>query len=146
MSSGPVNPALVVAGCLSAIAALLHVAIIFKGAAWYRFFGAGEGLARAAEKGRWTPAIVTAGIAAVLAAWSAYALSGAGVLPGLPLLRPALCAITAVYVLRGLALLPALVMPRTAATRFWVWSSAICLVFGVAHLVGLVQRWEALGA
>ena len=143
--SGPVDPALAVAGCLSAIAALLHVAIIFNGAAWYRFFGAGERMARAAEKGRWHPAIVTAGIAAVLASWSAYALSGAGVLPGLPLLRSALCAITAVYVLRGLVIVPALVMPRTAATRFWVWSSAICLVFGAAHLVGLVQRWDSLG-
>lgn len=143
---GPINPALVVAGCLSATAAILHLAIIVNGAGWYRFFGAGEAMARAAEKGRWTPAIVTVGIAVVLAIWSACALSGAGLLPGVPLLRPALCAITLVYVLRGLAIVPALVVPRTAATSFWIWSSGICLVFGAAHLIGLVQRWDALGA
>ena len=101
-------------------------------------------MARAAEQGRWYPAIVTAGIAVVLAIWSAYAFSGAGVLPGLPLLRPVLCAITLVYLVRGLVLVPALLMPRTPATGFWLWSSSICLGFGAAHLIGLVQRWDAL--
>jgi len=142
----PVNPALVVAGCLSASAALLHLAIIVKGPAWYRFFGAGERMARAAEQGRWKPALVTAGIATVLAAWSACAFSGAGVLPPTPWLRPALCAITLVYLLRGLVLVPALVRPRARATPFWIWSSSTCLVFAAAHLVGLVQRWDALAA
>lgn len=143
---GPVNAALVVAGCLSAIAATLHLAIIVKGAAWYRFFGAGERMARAAEKGRWTPALVTAGIALMLAAWSAYAFSGAGILGPAPLLRPALCAITLVYLLRGLVLIPVLVLPRQPGTTFGIWSSSICLVFAAAHLIGVVQRWDALQA
>jgi hypothetical protein len=143
--SATVNVALVVAGCLSAIAAILHLAIIVQGAEWYRFFGAGEAMARAAAQGRLYPTLVTMGIATVLATWSAYAFSGAGLLPAMPWLRPALCAITAVYLLRGLVIVPALVMPRSAATGFWIWSSGICLVFGAAHLVGLVQRWDALG-
>jgi len=144
--AGPVNPALLVAGGLSAIAALLHLAIIVKGPAWYRFFGAGERMARAAEQGRWTPALVTAGIALVLATWSACAFAGAGVLPPAPWLRPALCAITLVYLLRGLVLLPVLVRPRGRATTFWIWSSSTCLVFAAAHLIGLVQRWDSLPA
>lgn len=45
--------------CLRALAAVLHLGIIVKGATWYRFFGAGESMARAAEEGRWYPAIVT---------------------------------------------------------------------------------------
>ena len=142
--SAPANLALVVAACRSAIAAILHLGVIVNGADWYRFFGAGEAMARAAEQGRWYPALVTAGIVGVLAAWSAYALSGGGVLPAMPLLRPALCAITLVYLVRGLVLVPALILPRSAATGFWVWSSCICLVFGAAHLIGLVQRWDAL--
>ncbi len=140
----PVNLPLVAAAALSAIAAALHVAIIVKGAPWYRFFGAGEDMARAAEKGRLFPAVVTSGIAAILALWSAYALSGAGMLPPLPLLRPALCAITAVYLLRGLVLVPVLVMPRGPSTTFFVWSSVICLVFAAAHGVGLAQVWDRL--
>ena len=40
------------------------------------------------------------------AIWAAYALSGAGVLPKLPLLQIALCAIAGVYLLRGVAGIP----------------------------------------
>lgn len=138
------NLPLIVGAFLSALAALLHVGIIVGGARWYRFFGAGQAMARACEQGRWYPAIVTSAIALVLATWSAYALSGAGVIAALPLLKPALCAITAIFLLRGLALVPVLILPRSAGTGFWLWSSTICLVFGAAHLIGLIQVWDRL--
>jgi hypothetical protein len=145
MSAGAgLNPVLVGAGCASGVAAALHVGIIFGGPRWYRFFGAGERMARAAEAGKRRPAAITAGIAAILALWAAYAFEGAGLVDGLPLARAALCAITAVYLLRGAVLLPALALPRTAATPFAVWSSAICLAIGVAHLVGVIQAWPRL--
>jgi hypothetical protein len=138
------NTWLIFAAFLSALAALLHVAIVFGGAPWYRFFGAGEGMALAAEAGRVYPAIITFGIAFVLAGWAAYALSGAGVIAGLPLLKWGLVAITAVYLVRGLALFPLLVVARDQATPFLVWSSLICIGCGVVHLVGVVQTWERL--
>jgi hypothetical protein len=81
------NIALVIAACLSGVAAMLHVGIVVRGPQWYRFFGAGERMASAAAAGRWYPAVVTLGIAAVLALWSAYALAGAGVIQALPLLK-----------------------------------------------------------
>ena len=61
------NKWLIAAGALSAIAAPLHVAIIINGPDWYRFFGAGEAMARAAERGSARPAVITIGIAAILA-------------------------------------------------------------------------------
>ena len=143
-AAASVNPALVVAAILSALAAALHGAIIVKGAPWYRFFGAGEDMARAAEMGRLFPAVITAAIAGVLALWSAYALSAAGALPPLPWLKPVISAITLVYLLRGLVLVPALLMPRGPSTAFFVWSSIICLVFAATHLVGLLQVWRRL--
>ena len=144
MTAGPVDAALVAAGGASLVAALLHLAIIAGGPAWYRFFGAGEGMARAAAAGRWRPAVITVGIALVLGAWAAYAFAGAGLVDGLPLVRPALCAITAVYLLRGAVLVPALVRPRGPMTGFAIWSSAICLGVGGLHLLGLVQVWSGL--
>jgi hypothetical protein len=39
------NRPLLWGGALSLVAALLHIAIIVGGPAWYRFFGAGEALA-----------------------------------------------------------------------------------------------------
>lgn len=140
MAAEPNTP-LVVAACLSAIAALLHVGIVIGGAQWYRFFGAGERMASAAAAGRVYPAIVTLGIATVLALWSAYALSGAGIIAPLPLLRWAIVTITGIYLVRGLAIVPLLVFARSRSTPFILWSSLICIVFGVVHLVGLSQVW-----
>ena len=62
----------------------------------------------------------------------------------LPWLKPALCAIASIYLLRGLLLVPVLIMPRTAATPFGLWSSAICLVFAAAHVLGLIQVRDRL--
>jgi hypothetical protein len=144
--SAPLNVWLMVAAALSAIAALLHVAIVFGGAAWYRFFGAGERFARAAERGELWQHALTLGIAAVLAAWAALALSAAGAIGRLPLLGWALVIITSIYLLRGLVLLPMLVLARTTVTPFVVWSSLICLGYGVVHAVGVWQVWPRLWA
>jgi hypothetical protein len=138
------NLPLTIGAALSAIAALLHVCIVFGGPAWYRFFGAGERMASGAAAGHLYPPIVTLLIACVLGTWAAYALSGAGVLQPLPLRVLALPVITAVYLLRGLAALALFVFARRRLTAFWVWSSLICLGFGVVHLVGLVQVWPGL--
>ena len=138
------NIALVVAACLSAVAALLHVGIVIGGAQWYRFVGAGERMACAAAAGRVYPDIVTLAIAAVLALWSAYALSGAGVIEPLPLLRLALITITGIYLVRGLAIVPLLVFAHSRTTPFLLWSSVVCTGYGVIHLLGLRQVWAFL--
>jgi hypothetical protein len=140
----PYNHALIVAAVLSAIGALLHVACIAGGPAWYRFFGAGERMATAAERGEWWPAMATLGITLVLLAWAAYALSAAGMLPALPLLKAGIVAITAVYLLRGLILFPVLALKPAQVTPFIVWSSLICLGYGLVHLWGVVQVWDTL--
>jgi hypothetical protein len=135
---------LLAGGVLSLAAALLHLAVIVGGPAWYRFFGAGEAMARAAERGAWQPALITIGIASVLAIWAAYAFSGAGVIARLPLLRTALVVITAIYLLRGLVLVHALVFMPEVVTPFLVWSSLIVLVYGIVHAIGTWLRWPAL--
>jgi len=138
------NPFLVTAALLSAVAAALHFACIAFGPSWFRFLGAGERMAQAAQAGSWYPAAITATIAAVLAIWSLYALSAAGVIPPLPFLRPMLCAITGVYLLRGMIFLPVLGAYPGRTVAFWWWSSAICLAIGMVHLIGLMQVWTNL--
>jgi hypothetical protein len=142
------NSFLLVGAVLSAIAALAHVAIVIGGPSWYRFFGAGEKFAIAAEQGKLSPALVTLGIALVLLVWSMVAISGSGALPPFPLLKIALCLITGIYLLRGFLGLVILFTPifsklKLTAT-FIVVSSLICLVYGVVHLVGLLQVWDKI--
>jgi hypothetical protein len=138
------NPFLLTAAVLNALVALLHIACVAGGAPWYRFLGAGEDMARMAEAGRWYPAVLTLGIAAVFCVWSLYALSGADVIRRLPLVRIALCAITAIYLLRGVGWVALMrYFPDTSPTLGF-WSSSISFAIGVVHLVGLRQVWRQL--
>ena len=139
----PGKTALVLAGCLSSLAALLHLAVIVGGPDWYRFFGAGEDMARMAERGMIRPTLITIGIAAVLAIWAAYAFSAAGLLPRLPLLRTGLVVITFIFLARGLIVIPAWLMGRDINAFGW-WSSLIVLVYGLAYLIGTWRAWPRL--
>jgi len=144
---------LVAGGSLTGVAALLHIAIILGGPEWYRFFGAGERMARLAARGSLYPAIVTACIAAVLGVWALYAFSGAGVVRRLPFLRLALTLIAAVYLARGVLGVPGIVFiddPYTnelkAKTTFMVVSSAICIFLGLCYAVGAARVWKTSSA
>jgi hypothetical protein len=139
------NTFLVIAAICSGLAALLHLGCIVFGGDWYRFFGAGEQMAQMAEAGDIYPTIVTLVIVTLLSTWSLYALSGAGVILRLPLLRLGLCVIAAIYLLRGMAfilLMP--VFPGNSIT-FWGVSSATCFVFGLLYALGIKQSWSYLG-
>ena len=135
---------LIAAGWMSIAASLLHAACIIGGPSWYRFFGAGEKLARAAERGSPVPAIITAGIATVLGVWAVYAFSGAGVIGRLPLLRTALVAISAVLLVRGLGLPLMQIWRPDLSSAFLYWSSAIVTVYGFAFAIGTASMWAAL--
>jgi hypothetical protein len=141
---GSRNTFLLVGAALSALAALLHLGCILFGAPWYRFFGAGEQMARMAAAGHWYPTVLTSGIVVTLSVWALYALSGAGVIRRLPLVRLALCIIAGIYLLRAVAFAPFHKYFPGNSAAFWLWSSAICLVVGLVHLVGLWQAWPRL--
>jgi len=140
---------LIIAGSFSFLAAALHIGIVIVGPSWYRFFGAGDSMALMAEKKLFKPTVITLGIASILIIWGAYAWSGAGVLTSMPYIKLALSAITAIYLIRGLG---GLVAPfitdnpkiKKNSIAFWVWSSAICLVIGVVHLMGIIEIWPNL--
>jgi hypothetical protein len=134
----------VVAGFLSGIAAVIHVGCIVFGAPWYRFFGAGENMARMAEQGILKPTIITLFIVVMLSIWSLYALSAAGMLISLPFKRLVLIVITTVYLMRGLVGFYFVTQPLGRSPEFWVWSSVICLIIGIMHLIGLKQQWFIL--
>ena len=139
--------ALKAAGVASALVALLHVAIIFAGGAGYRYFGAGEELARLDEQGSLVPDAITAFLVAIFGTWAAYAFSGAGLLPKLPFRRFCLVAIGVVYTLRGLAIVPEMWrvmaagldhLPRHLAF------SAVSLAIGLLYLAGTRGAWATL--
>lgn len=136
---------LTLGGIGSVLASLAHLGCIVWGGDGYRFFGAGEAMALAAERGDMQPAIVTTVIASMLMVWGMYAFSGAGVIRRLPLVRGVLVAVAAVYLLRGVgavAIEP--YFPGNSFT-FWVVSSVICFALGLCYAVGIAKSWRHLG-
>jgi heme/copper-type cytochrome/quinol oxidase subunit 3 len=130
---------------MSVAASLLHIGCIIGGPDWYRFFGAGEVLARAAERGSPVPAVMTAIIAAILAGWAAYAFSAAGLILRLPLIRTALVAIAVVLLARSsLAFVPAAWEPENRTIAFMFWTSFICFVMGMCFALGTWRAWPTL--
>lgn len=140
---------LIFGSVLSFAVALLHVAIVIFGAPAYRYFGAGEEMAAAAESGSPFPALLTLFLAAIFAIWGFYGLSGAGLVRRLPLLKTALILIGAVYTLRGVALFLQLfqlaVSSAEVAPREIV-SSLVSLIIGAFYLLGTISNWSSLGA
>ena len=136
------NVFLIIAGTLSAVVATLHLGCIYFGGSWYWFFGAGEQMALLSEQGSIKPTLITSVIVLILSTWSLYAFSAAGVIFKLPFIRLALVLITFIYLARGVAGFFLINNPMGRSPEFWVWSSIICLSFGIVHLVGLKQQWE----
>jgi hypothetical protein len=150
MNSLLANPYLSAAGLATAIAALLHLMVPLGGPAWYAFFGAPQRLVRMAEAGALHPVVSCVVIAALLCVCSAYAFSGAGLLPPLPLLRLGLTGMAAVFLLRGVGFIALEWLRPGSLTRisgsqgidtFLVVSSLVCLLIGLAYALGLISIW-----
>ncbi len=129
---------LVIGGCLSILAGVLHLVIIVKGANWFKFFGAGEKIVALSEKGSWIPGGITFLIALVLIVWGLYAFSGAGLMVELPHLKLVIQIIAIVYLLRGLVILPIYIYDKSKVNWFVVWSSALSFLFGMFYLTGFI--------
>jgi putative oxidoreductase len=145
------NRWLLCGGLLTGIASLLHLAIPAGGPEWYRFFGAGERMARMAAHGSLHPTIVTILIAATLGIWSLYALSGAGIVRRLPFLRSGLVLIAAIYLCRGVFGIPLVLLvdhpyarELRARMTFMVVSSLICVLLAVCYAAGAAAAWRRL--
>ncbi len=132
---------LIFAAMSTAVAAMLHFFCILFGAPAFRLLGAGEAIAKMAEHGHWYPPLIAFVIGMLLSSWTAYALSGAGVTPKLPQTPYVLFIIAIILLIRAISF-PLLksAFPENSET-FWFFSSAICLVIGLAFLVGAIGLW-----
>jgi hypothetical protein len=138
---------LIAAGTLSAGIALLHVVIIFVGAPAYRYFGAGEQMARQAEAGSLSPALLTAVVTVFFALFAFYAFAAGQARPRPPLLRTGLITIGSIYTLRGLLLAPQLsayLSPASPIPPRDLVFSGVSLAIGLLYLLGTWRAWPAL--
>lgn len=91
-------------------------------------------------------------IAAIMAGFGLYAMSGAGHIRTLPWLKPMLVVISTIYILRGLLVVPELLVVLGAidvsipvALRF-VFFSLGSLFIGLVYLTGTMGGWHSFPA
>ncbi len=136
------------AGC-SAFLGLFHVPFLFLGEAAARFFTAPRYvLSLVREESPWLLLVVVI-ILAVFGLFSAYALSGAGVIHRLPGQRGVLLAIASLYTLRGLVLLPQVLILMNHPGRIPPQAplfSATALLVAAFHWIGLRSLRTDTGA
>lgn len=91
--------------------------------------------------------MITSGIASGIAISALYALSGAGLISSLPLLRPALALCAAVYILRGVCGIPVVFLASgpyarelRERTMFMVVTSFVSCAIGACYTLGLVRN------
>ena len=143
-------PVLATAGWMCIVAAALHFGCIWGGAEWYRTFGAGEQLARAAEQGSWIPHIFAGCIGASLIVSAIYAfgaasnISGFGIQVRPPFPRLVLSAICAVLLGRGLLIFAPDLWRADLSETFKFRSSAVVLIMAATFIIGTWQAWPHL--
>ncbi len=131
------NTFLLVGGYFSLAFAAFQISGVFWSPNAIQYFGG------PAELSKTKPviyALLCLAVAAIVAVLGLYALSGAGKIRRLPLLRTILTTTTLIYVLRGLLLIPQLpiVIRQPGLIRFAVFS-VISLCVGLVHLGGLIR-------
>jgi hypothetical protein len=136
---------LLLAGLLSFSVALFQAVITFS-PAWSRYFGAPEEIVAN------VPLLYVTGLAAVVifGIFGLYALSGAGYIRPLPLLRVGLLVIGCIYTLRGLVVISILLiamgyLPSSdPVPPAGLASSVISLLIGLLYLLGTFGNWQNL--
>jgi hypothetical protein len=119
---------------------LLHLVALCGGPAWIASIGAPDYVVESARQGTWIAPVGALAITVLMWVCSAYALSGAGLLRPIPLLRTALGTIALLCLLRGMALIPFLLMQPRLITRlgtFDIVASLIWFTIGACFALGL---------
>ena len=136
------NYLLVVGGCFSLAFAALQISGIWWSPQAIRYLGGPVDLS---VKEPALYAFLCLAFALIVALFGLYALSGAGQIRRLPLLRTALIIVTLIYLLRGLLVIPQIPVVMRHPSLFWflifsVISLAVGVVYGAGVLVFISAR------
>jgi hypothetical protein len=135
--------ALTLAGMGVAAAALVHIVAMILGPEAIAFLGAPAHIVRSMEQGTAEAWVTVSVIVAALGVFAAYAFSGAGFLPRLPL-RVVLSLVASIFILRGLMIFVQLRSANFAALFDVVHLvlSGVVFMLGVLYAFGAARLWR----
>jgi hypothetical protein len=130
------RPWIALAAAIAVAGALIHVAAIPAGPAWYAYFGAPPAVVASARAGTWPAPVGAAVIALLMAMCGWYAGAALGIVRRPPLLRTGLAAMAAVCLPRALILAPLAVTHPELRTTFQVVAAIVWGLAGVGFALG----------
>ncbi len=133
-----------IASGIALFGAAIHWIAPFIGYDWYAFLGSPKWVLESARQQTLAAPAGAVAIGGLMGTCALYSLSGAAVIPRLPLLRLGIVTIALICLLRGLVLLPYLVLVPGTFTPFNVIGSAIWFIAGLGFATGAVRRWQQL--
>ena len=131
------RPWIRLAAAIAAIGALVHVAAVPAGPAWYAYFGAPAGVVESARAGTWPAPVGALVIALLMATCAWYACAALGAVRRPPLLRTGLAAMAAVCLVRALLLPPLAVSHPELRTTFEVVAAILWGLAGIGFALGV---------
>lgn len=141
--SAPGATLLKTAAALLFLLAAGHLVCLFRLDDTFRLYGIEPFMRRLAEHGSALPYLATAGVAAGLAGCGLYALSAAGCIARLPMLRTGVYAIAAVFLLRAAA--GTVRMAAADAFPATEWTAAVVSgLIGALVLTGGIRAHKAV--
>ena len=131
---------LLTGGVIAGLAAVWHLLCILGGPAWFIFARAPSVIIASAQQGTLLAPIGTIIVAALMFTCTIYALSGAGVIRKIPLLKSALVTITILCLLRVVVVIPSLLY--SSFTDTWqVIATSVWLFVGICFLLGSTSQF-----
>ena len=147
--SQSIRPYVIASATLCAIGGVVHLAAIPLGAPWYALIGAPRGIVHMLGQGSLRPVVTCVAIAVLLAVWSGYGFSAAGLVRRLPAQRAVLAVVALVLISRSIVLPGLAAYAPSALTGicgrcqdlngFVIATSALCLFIGVAYAAAAMQ-------
>ena len=132
---------LVSAGIIALAAAVWHVLCIWGGPGWFAFARAPQLIIDSAKQGTILAPVATLIVAGLMVACALFAFSAAGLVPEVPLIKPALITIAALCIIRALIASPDFV--TSAGLDVWqIVASAVWLYVGVCFVFGAVEYFN----
>jgi hypothetical protein len=130
------GPWIQLAATIAIIGALIHVAAIPAGPAWYAWFGAPPAVVASARAGTWPAPVGAFVIAFLMATCAWYACAALGVVRRPPLLRTGLATMAAVCLVRALLMAPLAVTHPELRNAFEVAAALLWGLAGVGFALG----------
>jgi hypothetical protein len=131
------RPWIRLAAAIAAVGALIHVAAIPAGPAWYAYFGAPPAVVASARDGTWPAPVGALVIALLMAACAWYACAALGTVRRPPLLRTGLATMAAICLVRALILPPLAVTHPELRNTFEVVAALLWGLAGVGFALGV---------